>query len=123
MVLVWLVVFLIAHVNGHANDSFVPSDHLSIPLHRHTDVVDSHGRRLSQASDWPHDAPISHMLGSFFAYLWVGSPPQRVSVIVDTGSHHTAFPCVGQSFLLYLSITLFANPVIRDMRTNFSISF
>jgi hypothetical protein len=26
----------------------------------------------------------------------VGSPtPQRVSVIVDTGSHHTAFPCAG----------------------------
>jgi len=25
----------------------------------------------------------------------VGSPPQRVSVIVDTGSHHTAFPCMG----------------------------
>ena len=22
-------------------------------------------------------------------------PPQRVSVIVDTGSHHTAFPCSG----------------------------
>ena len=26
--------------------------------------------------------------------MWVGSPkPQRQSVIVDTGSHHTAFPC------------------------------
>jgi len=26
--------------------------------------------------------------------VWVGSPkPQRQSVIVDTGSHHTAFPC------------------------------
>ena len=25
----------------------------------------------------------------------MGTPPQRVSVIVDTGSHHTAFPCDG----------------------------
>ena len=28
----------------------------------------------------------------FNAYL---RPPQRVSVILDTGSHHTAFPCLG----------------------------
>ncbi|KAG5184163.1 hypothetical protein JKP88DRAFT_315783 [Tribonema minus] len=34
-------------------------------------------------------------LGTHFAYLWVGTPPQRVSVIVDTGSHYTAYPCAG----------------------------
>jgi hypothetical protein len=33
--------------------------------------------------------------GTHYANLYVGSPPQRVSVIVDTGSHHTAFPCAG----------------------------
>jgi hypothetical protein len=28
--------------------------------------------------------------------VWVGSPtPQRQTVIVDTGSHFTAFPCTG----------------------------
>jgi hypothetical protein len=36
-------------------------------------------------------------MGTHFIYLWVGTPPQRVSVIVDTGSHHTAFPCKGCS--------------------------
>ena len=25
----------------------------------------------------------------------IGTPPQKTSVIVDTGSHHTAFPCSG----------------------------
>lgn len=33
--------------------------------------------------------------GTHFAYVYVGTPPQRVSVIVDTGSHHLAFPCTG----------------------------
>lgn len=27
--------------------------------------------------------------------VWVGTPPQRKTVIVDTGSHYTAFPCTG----------------------------
>jgi hypothetical protein len=35
--------------------------------------------------------------GTHYANLYVGSPPQRVSVIIDTGSHHTAFPCAGAS--------------------------
>jgi len=34
----------------------------------------------------------------FAATVWVGTPPQRKSVIVDTGSHYTAFPCVGKAF-------------------------
>jgi len=29
------------------------------------------------------------------ATVYVGTPPQRKSVIVDTGSHYTAFPCAG----------------------------
>ena len=32
-------------------------------------------------------------IGTHFAYLWVGTPPQRQSVILDTGSFHTGFPC------------------------------
>ena len=35
--------------------------------------------------------------GSHYANIYVGVPPQRVSVIIDTGSHFTAFPCVGCS--------------------------
>lgn len=33
--------------------------------------------------------------GTHYMDLWVGSPPQRQTVIVDTGSSITAFPCSG----------------------------
>jgi len=33
--------------------------------------------------------------GTHYIDLWVGSPPQRTTVIVDTGSGVTAFPCAG----------------------------
>lgn len=40
--------------------------------------------------------PLSQGYGTHFASVWVGSPtPQRKTVIVDTGSHYTAFPCTG----------------------------
>lgn len=50
----------------------------------------------SSPSSLPH-GPLYRGMGTHFIYLWVGTPPQRVSVIVDTGSHHTAFPCKGCS--------------------------
>lgn len=34
-------------------------------------------------------------LGTHYVYAHVGSPPHRVSLIVDTGSFNLAFPCVG----------------------------
>ena len=40
-------------------------------------------------------SPLFLGYGTHYAFLWVGSPPQRKSVIIDTGSHNTAFPCVG----------------------------
>ena len=54
-------------------------------------------RRLS-AGDKPadtseEDTPLYQGIGTHYANIFVGTPPQRVSVIVDTGSHHTAFPC------------------------------
>ena len=33
--------------------------------------------------------------GTHYVDLWVGTPPQRQTVIVDTGSGVTAFPCTG----------------------------
>jgi hypothetical protein len=40
--------------------------------------------------------PLSQGYGTHFANVWVGTPtPQRKTVIVDTGSHYTAFPCTG----------------------------
>lgn len=39
--------------------------------------------------------PLHAGYGTHYSYFYVGTPPQRVSVIVDTGSHWTAFPCDG----------------------------
>jgi hypothetical protein len=41
------------------------------------------------------EVPLSIGTGTHYANIFVGTPPQRVSVIVDTGSHYTAFPCTG----------------------------
>jgi len=41
--------------------------------------------------------PLFEGIGTHYAHVFVGTPPQRVSVIIDTGSHHTAFPCSGCS--------------------------
>jgi hypothetical protein len=52
----------------------------------------SHGGRY----DNYQAVPLSQGYGTHFANVWVGSPtPQRKTVIVDTGSHYTAFPCSG----------------------------
>lgn len=40
-------------------------------------------------------APSITGYGTHYAYAYVGSPPQRQSLIIDTGSHYTAFPCTG----------------------------
>lgn len=49
-------------------------------------------RMLAEGSEV---APLFQGRGIHYSFIWVGNPPQRVSVIMDTGSHHTAFPCVG----------------------------
>ncbi len=41
--------------------------------------------------------PLFPGYGTHYAYVYVGTPPQRQSVIIDTGSHYTAFPCTGCS--------------------------
>lgn len=38
-------------------------------------------------------APLSQGVGTHYATVWVGTPSQPQTVIVDTGSHLTAFPC------------------------------
>lgn len=40
-------------------------------------------------------SPLHQGYGTHYATIWVGTPPQRKSVIIDTGSHFTAFPCKG----------------------------
>jgi hypothetical protein len=52
-------------------------------------------RRLASKGEDPGMAPLFEGLGTHYSFIWVGTPAQRVSVIMDTGSHHTAFPCTG----------------------------
>mmetsp|Transcript_4712 Transcript_4712/g.9019 ORF Transcript_4712/g.9019 Transcript_4712/m.9019 type:complete len:626 (-) Transcript_4712:120-1997(-) len=50
-------------------------------------------RQLQQGAD---PTPVSELFqgyGTHYADLWCGTPPQRQTVIVDTGSGVTAFPC------------------------------
>lgn len=73
-------------------------------------------RRLQRdAGDAAHTAPLFEGIGTHYMFLYVGTPPQRVSVIVDTGSHHTAFPCTGCSCGKHM------NPFFDPKRSNSSV--
>ncbi|ETV74519.1 hypothetical protein, variant [Aphanomyces astaci] len=50
-------------------------------------------RRLTDGNFEP--VPLNLGLGTHYTWVYAGSPPQRASVIVDTGSHLMAFPCNG----------------------------
>lgn len=39
--------------------------------------------------------PLYPGYGTHFSYIYIGTPPQRQTVIIDTGSKLTAFPCTG----------------------------
>lgn len=51
--------------------------------------------REARMLDFEGRVPLHAGYGTHYAYLYVGTPAQRVSVIIDTGSHWTAFPCTG----------------------------
>lgn len=59
------------------------------------------GRRslddLKYQSDHQQVGALYQGYGTHYVDLWVGTPPQRQTVIVDTGSGITAFPCSGCS--------------------------
>lgn len=55
------------------------------------------GRRQLQSGDPTPVAELFQGYGTHYADLWCGTPPQRQTVIVDTGSGVTAFPCSGCS--------------------------
>jgi hypothetical protein len=71
----------------------------SLPEYRRHLLTNS-SQRIPNAKGSNMDAyqavPLSQGYGTHLANIWVGSPhPQRKTVIVDTGSHFTAFPCTG----------------------------
>lgn len=82
---------------SYARENEFPRPAIRLDLiHREADL---NHRILSdesvESSDSSSVAPLYQGRGIHYSFLWVGNPPQRVSVIMDTGSHHTAFPCVG----------------------------
>jgi len=63
---------------------------------------DSNNNKLNQRSrrrrrTTSELTPLYAGYGTHYSFVYVGTPPQRQSVIIDTGSHHTAFPCTGCS--------------------------
>jgi hypothetical protein len=65
-------------------------DHI-FELQQHSPAPSAHTRRLGKRE--PELTPTYPGYGSHFLYLYMGSPPQRQAVMLDTGSEYTAFPC------------------------------
>uniref|UniRef100_A0A7S4RMF9 Peptidase A1 domain-containing protein n=1 Tax=Alexandrium monilatum TaxID=311494 RepID=A0A7S4RMF9_9DINO len=63
-----------------------------VPLTRRPGLVPKEQRRLSQTDEARLFGNL-HALGSYHVDMLVGTPGQMQSVIVDTGSTMTAFPC------------------------------
>lgn len=76
---------------------------ISLPLQRIVHSNSSNSSRDHHSYDRSHRRrrlngdriALRSSLGTHYVYAHVGSPPHRVSLIVDTGSFNTAFPCVG----------------------------
>ena len=64
-----------------------------IPSHRD---IQRRSRHLSIFDEVPVFGSFSQ-LGYYYAEVYVGTPAQTATVILDTGSSVTAFPCVGCS--------------------------
>ena len=43
----------------------------------------------------PQTIPVFQGYGAYYADIYIGSPPQRQTVMLDTGSEHVALPCTG----------------------------
>ena len=82
--------------NRHAHPAHVTNHDKG--RHRHASAAqaqEAKRRALGGTVLPPLLTPLYQGYGTHFSYIYIGSPPQRQSVIVDTGSHYTAFPCVG----------------------------
>lgn len=95
IVLIILVIIISMHSLLIDGDYVYPHPFYSSTIHYDNTSINDYGtrRRLDLSSK---SNPLFQGYGTHYSFIWVGSPvPQRVSVIIDTGSHNTAFPCVG----------------------------
>ncbi|KAH7488515.1 Aspartyl protease family protein 1 [Phytophthora ramorum] len=71
---------------------------MTMELHRlpqHEIHPERYARRLNIEEDAPELVPLHLGLGTHYTWVYAGTPPQRASVIADTGSGLMAFPCSG----------------------------
>ncbi|KAL4099569.1 hypothetical protein PRIC1_007371 [Phytophthora ramorum] len=71
---------------------------MTMELHRlpqHEIHPERYVRRLNIEEDAPELVPLHLGLGTHYTWVYAGTPPQRASVIADTGSGLMAFPCSG----------------------------
>ncbi|CAH0522233.1 unnamed protein product [Peronospora belbahrii] len=69
---------------------------MTLELHRlpkHNIHSDRYMRRLSTEDGMMELVPLHLGFGTHYTWVYAGTPPQRASVIVDTGSAFMAFPC------------------------------
>lgn len=86
----WLASLVLAKAEVVIRSQILKQERQPIPEHRRRSLQASHGIAYEGM------APLRTGYGTHFAFIYVGSPePQRVSVILDTGSHWMAFPCTG----------------------------
>ncbi|RYG64347.1 hypothetical protein EON64_14185 [archaeon] len=96
----WRIAFCVAlcllcsHTQSHNASSSHPPPVFRLELSQHVPEYIDLSPRRSLREGLPA-SPLFPGKGIHYAFMWVGTPPQRVSVIMDTGSHHTAFPCTG----------------------------
>jgi hypothetical protein len=85
-----LLILSLAVICSFSQPEALPTPAYQFKLEQHAYRNEIGDRRRLQNTS----APLFEGIGTHYSFIWVGSPPQRVSVIMDTGSHHTAFPCV-----------------------------
>lgn len=91
LLIVGLALFFLYCVHGADH----PKPHSVYNLGQHR-VRRSDKRGLLDTSGQGSElTPLFPGYGTHFTYAYVGTPPQRQSLIIDTGSHYTAFPCTG----------------------------
>ena len=97
MTLPWIIAIAqIAHVVVASGSVQVSSDEsriITMPLIPHHV---QRQRRLDAAAEDPFALKADALYqgyGTHYVDLWVGTPPQRQTLIIDTGSSVTAFPC------------------------------
>ena len=71
-------------------------------------------------------SPVFEGLGTHYSFIWVGTPPQRVSVILDTGyiinSLYILFYYIHYNVIIVLNLLIQTKLIYNNRITSYSIS-